>query len=56
MAPMTRCRAIENIPNALMAEYYKQRSGVGLIISSSTLGTLMHLNKAQFDNKTNLQV
>jgi N-ethylmaleimide reductase len=26
MAPMTRCRAIDNIPNELMAEYYKQRS------------------------------
>lgn len=36
MAPMTRCRAIENIPNALMAEYYKQRSGAGLIITEGT--------------------
>lgn len=33
MAPMTRCRAIGNIPNELMAEYYKQRSGAGLIIT-----------------------
>ena len=33
MAPMTRCRAIENIPNALMADYYKQRSSAGLIIT-----------------------
>jgi N-ethylmaleimide reductase len=33
MAPMTRCRAIGNIPNKLMAEYYKQRSGAGLIIT-----------------------
>ncbi|MFZ4400136.1 MAG: alkene reductase [Bacteroidales bacterium] len=36
MAPMTRCRAIGNIPNALMAEYYKQRSGAGLIITEGT--------------------
>jgi len=27
MAPMTRCRAIGNVPNDLMAEYYHQRSG-----------------------------
>jgi len=33
MAPMTRCRAIGNIPNELMAEYYQQRSGAGLIIT-----------------------
>src|SRR5660398_128167 len=36
MAPMTRCRAIGNIPNDLMAEYYKQRSGAGLIITEGT--------------------
>jgi N-ethylmaleimide reductase len=36
MAPMTRCRAIGNIPNALMADYYKQRSGAGLIITEGT--------------------
>jgi len=36
MAPMTRCRAIGNIPNELMAEYYKQRSGAGLIITEGT--------------------
>jgi len=33
MAPMTRSRAIGNIPNDLMAEYYQQRSGAGLIIT-----------------------
>jgi N-ethylmaleimide reductase len=33
MAPMTRSRAIGNIPNALMAEYYAQRSSAGLIIT-----------------------
>ena len=36
MAPMTRCRAIGNMPNQLMAEYYKQRSGAGLIITEGT--------------------
>ena len=36
MAPMTRCRAIGNIPNELIAEYYKQRSGAGLIITEGT--------------------
>jgi N-ethylmaleimide reductase len=33
MSPMTRSRAIGNIPNDLMAEYYGQRSGAGLIIT-----------------------
>jgi N-ethylmaleimide reductase len=33
MAPMTRCRAISNIPNDLMALYYEQRAGAGLIIT-----------------------
>lgn len=36
MAPMTRCRATGNIPNELMAEYYRQRSGAGLIITEGT--------------------
>lgn len=36
MAPLTRSRAIDNIPNDLMAEYYAQRSGAGLIISEGT--------------------
>lgn len=34
MAPMTRSRALEaNTPNDLMAEYYGQRAGAGLIIT-----------------------
>ena len=37
MAPLTRCRASEGrVPNALMAEYYAQRAGAGLIISEAT--------------------
>jgi N-ethylmaleimide reductase len=36
MAPMTRSRAINNTPNNLIAEYYKQRSGAGLIVTEGT--------------------
>ena len=36
MAPMTRSRAIGNIPNQLMAEYYEQRTAAGLIITEGT--------------------
>ncbi|MCX6317275.1 MAG: alkene reductase [Bacteroidetes bacterium] len=36
MAPLTRCRAIGNIPNELMAKYYEQRSQAGLIITEGT--------------------
>ena len=33
MAPMTRCRALGNVPNALVATYYAQRAGAGLIVT-----------------------
>ena len=36
MSPMTRCRAIGNIPNELMARHYVQRSSAGLIITEGT--------------------
>jgi len=36
MSPMTRSRAIGNIPNELMAEYYGQRADAGLIITEGT--------------------
>lgn len=37
MAPLTRSRAGETrVPNALMAEYYAQRAGAGLIFSEAT--------------------
>lgn len=36
MAPMTRNRAIGNIPNELMAAYYAQRGSAGLIITEGT--------------------
>jgi len=36
MAPMTRSRAVSNIPNDLMAEFYGQRAAAGLIITEGT--------------------
>lgn len=36
MAPMTRSRAIGGVPNTLMAAYYEQRAGAGLIITEGT--------------------
>jgi 2,4-dienoyl-CoA reductase-like NADH-dependent reductase (Old Yellow Enzyme family) len=37
MAPLTRKRAgVERVPNAMMAEYYRQRAGAGLILSEAT--------------------
>jgi 2,4-dienoyl-CoA reductase-like NADH-dependent reductase (Old Yellow Enzyme family) len=37
MAPLTRCRASEGrVPNALMAEYYRQRASAGMILSEAT--------------------
>src|SRR5436190_1798085 len=36
MAPMTRSRAIDNIPNDLMVTYYGNRANAGLIITEGT--------------------
>jgi N-ethylmaleimide reductase len=36
MAPLTRSRAIGNVPNELMAQYYGERASVGLIITEGT--------------------
>ncbi len=36
MAPLTRSRAENNIPNQLMVEYYGQRASAGLIITEGT--------------------
>ncbi|MBP6217409.1 MAG: alkene reductase [Oligoflexales bacterium] len=36
MAPMTRCRAVNNIPSPMMKTYYEQRSEAGLIITEGT--------------------
>jgi N-ethylmaleimide reductase len=36
MAPLTRSRAVGNIPNHLMAQYYAQHASAGLIITEGT--------------------
>ncbi|MCA3555716.1 alkene reductase [Aestuariivirga sp.] len=36
MAPMTRNRATGNVPNELMADYYRQRASAGLIVTEGT--------------------
>lgn len=36
MSPMTRNRAIDNVPNDLMVEYYAQRATAGLIVTEGT--------------------
>ena len=36
MAPLTRSRAIGNVPNDLMTKYYAQRASAGLIITEGT--------------------
>ena len=33
MAPMTRSRAVQQIPTDLMADYYAQRASAGLIFT-----------------------
>lgn len=47
MAPLTRARASQQrIPNALMAEYYRQRASAGLILSEATSVTPMGVGYA----------
>lgn len=36
MAPMTRSRAVGNVPNELMVEYYGARASAGLIVTEGT--------------------
>ena len=37
MSPLTRCRAVhDRVPNEWMVEYYRQRSGAGMILSEAT--------------------
>lgn len=47
MAPMTRCRALNNTPNDLIAEYYAQRSTAGLIITEGTSPSINGLGYAR---------
>ncbi|BAZ15338.1 NADH:flavin oxidoreductase/NADH oxidase [Calothrix sp. NIES-4071] len=37
MAPMTRLRAIDSIPQPMMATYYAQRASAGLVITECTM-------------------
>ena len=47
MAPLTRARAgAVRVPNALMAEYYRQRASAGLIITEATAVTPMGVGYA----------
>lgn len=47
MSPLTRSRAgVERVPNALMAEYYRQRASAGLIITEATSVTPMGVGYA----------
>ncbi|PQO38231.1 alkene reductase [Blastopirellula marina] len=36
MAPLTRARATDRVPNAMMADYYTQRASAGLIVTEAT--------------------
>jgi N-ethylmaleimide reductase len=36
MGPMTRSRAIDNVPTEVMRDYYRQRNGAGLVITEGT--------------------
>lgn len=47
MAPLTRSRAgASRVPNAMMAEYYAQRAGAGLILTEATSVTPMGVGYA----------
>ncbi len=47
MSPMTRSRAIGNVPNDMMVEYYTQRSSAGLIITEGVSPSLNGLGYAR---------
>jgi len=56
MSPMTRSRAVEaNTPNALMAEYYAQRAGAGLIVTEGTSPSPNGLGYARIPGLFNAQ-
>src|ERR1700760_1781815 len=47
MAPLTRSRSgVERVPGPLVAQYYEQRAGAGLIISEATSVTPMGVGYA----------
>ncbi len=43
MAPITRLRAIDSIPNSLMATYFPQRASAGLIVTECMMVSPMSL-------------
>lgn len=48
MAPLTRSRSgPDRVPNAMMAQYYRQRAGAGLILSEATSVTSMGVGYAE---------
>ncbi len=47
MAPMTRSRAIGNIPNDLIATFYSQRAAAGLLITEGTAPSVNGLGYAR---------
>lgn len=53
LAPMTRCRAIGGLANELMAEYYAQRAGLGLLISEGTAPSANALGYARIPGMYN---
>ena len=55
MAPMTRCRAIVNMPNKLMAEYYAARGDAGLIITEGTAPSANGLGYARIPGIFNIE-
>jgi len=55
MAPMTRSRAVGNVPNDLMAKYYEQRSGAGLIITEGASPSLNGLGYARIPGLFNAE-
>ncbi len=55
MSPMTRCRAIGNVPNDLMAQYYGQRAGAGLIITEGVAPSPNGLGYARIPGVFNQQ-
>ncbi len=55
MSPMTRCRAIDNLANPLIAEYYTQRAGAGLIITEGVSPSPNGLGYARIPGLYSLQ-
>ena len=55
MGPMTRCRALGNVPTPMMAEYYRQRATAGLIISEGTAPAPEGLGYARIPGLFNAQ-